>query len=394
MWLALGIFVSANATAFIIIVTELLPPGIIDPDSKNLRYISDGFEDHRISPFLCLVLIFVNVVCLLIFSIQAALHVAVSTNSTNSTKPPKSHVWRCACFCVPWVFLTKDQLMYIWVPALFFSALCTIVGFGLLAVNATGPVHYAGASIFILMHMVMQFTFLHIMSYVVSTSTTAVTVSSTTTAQEKHHHTQHHIIMSKKNKASDEASDDESSAAYVAWSFEEYAILAVAGVGGIIFGLLLLVAYLENDNNPFKNETASNGRKTILLSYSAGGEYFVFLGFVLMNILASSIVTYISLHYESVPVVLDNVSSSIKNNIHGGKVQVLWRKKNLSSGGKMQWGSQPQAAGASFRPGLGPEPIPSQALKIFRMPKLLVAPNPQNRIWSSQNRTFAAKNGN
>lgn len=143
VWVAAGILVLIFGVTLTILVTESLHPGFIDPEKGNFRYISDGFADHRASPFICLVFIFLIVALLLFFSWQAIHH-----------QPGKTHRH--------WL------LTQWWIVAIYVSGFLTVLGFALLAANKDGPIHFLGAGIFICMHLVLQMVFLHIVLYLFS----------------------------------------------------------------------------------------------------------------------------------------------------------------------------------------------------------------------------------
>lgn len=182
VWVAAGILVLIFGITLTILVTESLHPGFIDPERGNFRYISDGFANHRASPFICLVLIFFIVALLLFFSWQAIHHQPGKTHRKNT----------------PW-------LTHWWIVAIYVSGFLTVLGFALLAANKDGPIHFLGAGIFICMHLVLQMVFLHIVLYLFS-----------------------------ENKQS-----------FKNWAIAEWIIVGVGAVAAIIFVVLLIVADIQ-----------------------------------------------------------------------------------------------------------------------------------------------------
>lgn len=131
LWLATIVFTCVIALFITILVAEALPPGFYNPETGQLRYISDGFADYRAAPFVCLAWIILVVACLVAFGFHAASHFPGSA-------------------------------VYTWASILLTTGLLTIIGFALLASFPSGPVHFSGAATFITAHIIMQLTFLQV----------------------------------------------------------------------------------------------------------------------------------------------------------------------------------------------------------------------------------------
>lgn len=260
IWLALAVFVSIILLAITILVTEALPPVFLDPETGQLRYISDGFADYRAAPFVCLAFIMVAMVCILLFGLQGGLHFQNNGEETPTTG--------CSA---------KWQLMHVWVPALYATGLSTSVGFGLLASFPAGPIHFSGAAIFISMHIAMQLAFLRIVWVLLSTKPPATAAAS---------------IPKSKNV---------SKMARREWTEVEWCIVGVAITAAILFCVLLVIASSFSQDVSIADPRASRNVKTTkitMYSVSAAAEYFVFAAFILLNLFDSCMMTYVALHFS------------------------------------------------------------------------------------------------
>ena len=107
--------------------------GLIDPETNSVRYVSDGFEDYRPLPFLCLACLIVIVSLSVWFSYDASLHMgSYAVDHTDQT--PR---------LVLWGFVLS-------------SGVISCIGLGFVAFWPSGDLHLSGAGIFILFYVIMQ----------------------------------------------------------------------------------------------------------------------------------------------------------------------------------------------------------------------------------------------
>lgn len=208
LWIATALVVAVVTVMVAILITEALPPGFYDPTTGNFRYISDGFADHRASPFICLFFITGIVIALVFFCWKCMKQMKASKG------------WRVAT-----EFITYS------------SGFLTVLGFALLASNPSGEIHFTGASLFIASHLVLQLSLLYTVTHVYKNSETEKT-----------------------------------------WIAVEILLVLLATAAAIVFAVFLV----------------AGGN----LSLSAKAEYFVFAAFVAVNLFASSIITFFSIHFK------------------------------------------------------------------------------------------------
>jgi hypothetical protein len=218
LYMAAVILLAVVLLVVFILIAESLNPGFQDPNTGQLRYISDGFADHRPYPWICLALIIIIVTFMLEFGWTAARHVSLPP-FTGFSRIKEYRMW----------------MILIWAPMLFVSGFLTALGFAILTAQPTGDVHYIGAALFILSHIALQLVFLHIIWHIIPPN----------------------VWMEGR------------------WS--EYIGITMAVVGAIVFAAFM-----------------SSSSSTV----SAAAEYFVFLAFIILNVLASAVITYIAVEFE------------------------------------------------------------------------------------------------
>lgn len=131
-------------TSVVVIVlshTHTLPPssfalsGLIDPKTNTVRYVSDGFEDYRPLPFLCLSFLIIIVLLSVWFSYDACMHMGHLSGTRHDVQ--SSPRW------ILWGFVVA-------------SGVISTIGLGFVAVWPSGNLHLSGAGIFILFYVIMQ----------------------------------------------------------------------------------------------------------------------------------------------------------------------------------------------------------------------------------------------
>lgn len=242
IYLGSAVFVSTILVGLTILITEALPPTFVDPNTGTLRYISDGFADYRAAPFVCLFFDFVIVLCIVLFVLEAINYV-----------PPTQ----------------KKAYRHVWIFFLCLTAMNTLNGFAILAINASGAVHYAGAGLFIVMHLLMQFIFFHIVLHVIREDSKKMAL-----------HYEQYI------------SDRQ-------WKIAEYSIIGIGSLFAILFGAFLLAALNQEENSSAQR----------LYTLSAAAEYVVFATFIALNIVVSLIMTFVGLHFQPVVYVANQQTS-------------------------------------------------------------------------------------
>ena len=251
--IGVGVLVMTLAVAITILVTETIPPGMFHPETGRLRYISDGFADHRIAPFVCLWFIGVIIVLLLVFCWEACKYMPNKNSSTTQSK------------------------IIIWTLLLYITAFGTLLGFSVLAVQPDGDAHFFGAGLFMFMHIFMQLVFMHILIYVVRTDLGLNALSEKQQSQSQSAADLH--IMQK---------------TWNPWWIAESIVVGLGLLAAVGFGILLFAGM-------DREKQTSDAQTTALYSWSAASEYMVFVVFILLNVLASMAITFVGLHFEAVP---------------------------------------------------------------------------------------------
>lgn len=126
---AIAMLVTTLATAVIIFMGAILYPGLFSLDDGRIRYISDGFEDHRSLPYTSLVMLVIQVSIFYWFARQA---------SMQSLQTP-----------VPQFYLS----------ILGSAGFASVVGMSMVAAVTRGVVHLTGAAIFIVFYLGMHYAF-------------------------------------------------------------------------------------------------------------------------------------------------------------------------------------------------------------------------------------------
>ena len=125
---AIAMLVTTLATAVIIFTGAILYPGLFSLDDGRVRYISDGFEDHRSLPGFCVFLLVIQVCIFYWFARQAF-------NCIPSKQPP----------------------FYLSIVGL--AGFASVVGMFMVAVVTRGVVHLTGAAVFIVFYLGMHYAF-------------------------------------------------------------------------------------------------------------------------------------------------------------------------------------------------------------------------------------------
>lgn len=131
------IYFTMFTISFTLLVVGALPPGFIDysVEPPLLRMISDGFEVHRAGAYTCFALLVVNAI-----TICYMIYVCWETNDVGREKNVHKTSFMRLC-------------------SLFFSTLCAVVGFFMLATHANPNehVHLVGALFFIIFYSISLF---------------------------------------------------------------------------------------------------------------------------------------------------------------------------------------------------------------------------------------------
>jgi hypothetical protein len=113
-------------TLIFIVIGGLLPPGILEPETERIRFISDGFAQYRWVPLLCVCLMAIQVVCFFLFAKAAAHHIPGPIGSNL-------HLIVISFGAISWF------------------------GLLLVAFNTEGSFHYSGAGFFIFSNIMMHY---------------------------------------------------------------------------------------------------------------------------------------------------------------------------------------------------------------------------------------------
>lgn len=126
----LGVWISwcTWSIALLVIIGAWLPPGMLEPGTNRVRFVSDGFRDHRGIPLACFAFLLVMVLFFWTFTYLACMH----TPDKNNTFSTHYIVGLCG--------------------------LASVAGFATLTLFSSGSIHLLGASIFMLGYILMQFT--------------------------------------------------------------------------------------------------------------------------------------------------------------------------------------------------------------------------------------------
>ena len=117
--------------AVLVIAGALLPPGMLDPGTNRIRFVSDGFQDHRGIPLSCFGFLLILVLLFWSFSYLGCMH-SVDSFSTHYTVA----TWGVG----------------------------SIGGFATLTLFSSGSVHLIGTAIFIVCYIIMQYTIDNLMA--------------------------------------------------------------------------------------------------------------------------------------------------------------------------------------------------------------------------------------
>jgi hypothetical protein len=129
---ATAMLFSTLASGIIIVVGAFLYPGPISPVDGRLRYISDGFEDYRILPLVCLILLAMQMGIFFWFAWEA------------DRQTPRRNV----------LSLSRSSFLLTLVGV---YCLASIAGMSMVAAVTRGVVHLMGAGIFIISYLIMHY---------------------------------------------------------------------------------------------------------------------------------------------------------------------------------------------------------------------------------------------